>query len=353
MKTASVDSRRLRMRSARQRRFSVCRLLPLCLALFFLSATLLPVKPRLYIVGDSTACIYASSLYPRTGWAQVVQRNFITDSVLVCDSALSGRSSKSFYDEGHWTPVKNALRKGDYVIIQFGHNDEKTDDAQRGTLPATTFKQYLSIYVDDAIAKGAIPILATPIERNSWSSATVLKSTHITADGDYPQEIRDLAVAKKVTCIDATKLTKTFLEAIGRDSATRLYMNLAAGEWPNYPNGNTDNTHLQERGAKVIAQLIVDAIARQEVQPLSQWIIPPKTTALKTPSFRQAFSGVCSADAVGIRHGGSEPMIIDVAGRRLLKRTRNFADGYRIELIDGTVAARIRFGGTDASGAYH
>jgi lysophospholipase L1-like esterase len=254
------------------------------LPLFLIAATLVTTKPRLYVIGDSTASIYAASLYPRTGWAQILQSFFIADSVIVADSALSGRSSKSFYDEGHWTPVKNALRKGDYVIIQFGHNDEKTDDAARGTLPGTTFKQYLSIYIDDAIAKGAIPLLATPMMRNSWANNTTVSNSHITADGDYPQAMRDLAASKNIALIDATALTKAFFEKIGKDSTTKLFLNLAAGEWPNYPSGNTDNTHLQERGAKAVAQLIVNDIARQKISPLHAWTKGGTTALAPSPA---------------------------------------------------------------------
>jgi lysophospholipase L1-like esterase len=298
------------------------------MSVLLISATYVTTKPKLYIIGDSTACIYASSQYPRTGWAQVLQSFFMTDSVIVADSALSGRSSKSFYDEGHWTPVKNALRKGDYVIIQFGHNDEKTDDAARGTLPGTTFKQYLSIYIDDAIAKGAIPILATPMMRNSWANNTTVSNSHITADGDYPQAIRDLAAAKKIGLIDATALTKTFFEKIGKDSTTKLFLNLSAGEWPNYPSGNTDNTHLQERGAKAIAQLIVGDITRQKISPPWTWIKGGMTPVLTFQASDKtdrsspflAFKAGHKATSFFDRKTGSSPIIFDLLGRSIFLR---------------------------------
>jgi lysophospholipase L1-like esterase len=312
--------------------------------LLFISATLVTTKPRLFIVGDSTASIYALSLYPRTGWAQILQNFFITDSVIVADSAVSGRSSKSFYDEGRWTPIKNSLRKGDYVIIQFGHNDEKTDDAARGTLPGTTFKQYLSIYIDDAVAKGAIPILATPIERNNWSSNTVLKSTHITADGDYPQAIRDLAATKKIDLIDATALTKSLFEKIGKDSTTKLFLNLAAGESPNYPSGNTDNTHLQERGAKAVAQLVVNDIARQKISPLCTWIKGGSVALAQSPGTtgrscarvhqKSKYQTVMVID----RNKDASPFVPDLLGRSTASRLtsgRSYGRGIRLIRIPG------------------
>lgn len=159
-------------------------------------------------------------------------------------------------------PIRNALRKGDYVLIQFGHNDEKTDDAARGTDPFTTFQQYLSTYLDDTQAKNAIPILLTPINRNNWSGGT-LKDTH----GDYAVAIRQLAQSRKVSLVDATLLTKTYFERIGQTATTDLFMNLDPGESPNYPNGNEDNTHLQEKGARLVAQMILADLYRQNLAP--------------------------------------------------------------------------------------
>jgi lysophospholipase L1-like esterase len=218
--------------------------------------------PTVYIIGDSTASIYDSDLYPRMGWAQPLQDFFAPACATISDKALSGRSSKSFWDEGAWTPIKNALRAGDYVLIQFGHNDEKTDDAARGTDPFTSFKDYLSKYLDDTQAKGATPILLTPIQRNNWSGTTV-KDTH----GDYPVAMRQLAESRKVALVDATALTKSYFERIGQAATTKLFMVLAAGEFPNYPDGNTDNTHLQEKGARIVAQMILADLSRQNLAP--------------------------------------------------------------------------------------
>lgn len=218
--------------------------------------------PTVYVIGDSTASVYAGSLYPRMGWAQPLQDYFAPACATIQDKALSGRSSKSFYDEGAWTPIRNALKAGDFVLIQFGHNDEKITEAALGTDPFTTYEKYLSIYLDDAQAKGATPILLTSINRNSWSGG-VLQDTH----GDYPVAMRQLAQARQVSLVDATALTKTYFERIGQAATTKLFMDLAAGEFPNYPSGNTDNTHLQETGARTIAQMILADLYRQGRAP--------------------------------------------------------------------------------------
>jgi lysophospholipase L1-like esterase len=218
--------------------------------------------PTVYIIGDSTASTYASDLYPRMGWAQPLQDFFAPGCATIANKALSGRSSKSFYDEGAWTPIKTALKAGDFVLIQFGHNDEKTDDAARGTDPYTTYQQYLSIYLDDSKAKGATPILVTSICRDNWSGATV-KDSH----GNYPPAMRALAKSKGVALVDATALTKAYFERIGQTATDKLFLILTAGQFPNYPSGNTDTTHLQETGARAIARLILADLYRQGLPP--------------------------------------------------------------------------------------
>jgi lysophospholipase L1-like esterase len=212
-----------------------------------------------YVIGDSTASVYASNLFPRMGWGQPLADLFGKACAAVSDKALSGRSSKSFYDEGAWTPVRSALKSGDYVLIQFGHNDEKSDEPTLYTDPQTTYKQYLTKYITEARAKQAVPVLLTSINRNSWSG-TALKDTH----GAYPPAMRELAAALDVDLIDMTALTKQYFERLGQSETTKLFMNLAAGQFPNYPNGNTDNTHLQETGARKIGQLaLFDAYSQR------------------------------------------------------------------------------------------
>jgi lysophospholipase L1-like esterase len=214
----------------------------------------------IYMIGDSTMSVYASTLAPRMGWGQPFGTYFNAACATVVDKALSGRSSKSFFDEGAWTPVKNALQSGDYVLIQFGHNDEKNAEPTLFTDPQTTYKQFLTTYITDTRAKMATPILLTSINRNNWSTGTTLKDTH----GAYPPAVRELAAALKVDLIDLTALTKTYFERIGQAETAKLFLILAAGESPNYPTGVTDNTHLQEKGALTIGQLaMADAWAQK------------------------------------------------------------------------------------------
>jgi len=219
-----------------------------------------PDTPTLWVIGDSTASVYASTLYPRMGWAQPLQDYFTPACATVSDRAISGRSSKSFFDEGAWATVRAGLRAGDYVLIQFGHNDEKSEDPTRFTEPFGSFQQYLSIYIEEARASGATPVLLTPIQRNKWNGS-VLQDTH----GQYPEAMRQLAAAREIALVDTSALTKSYFERLGPAATTLLFMDLAAGQFPNYPDGNDDDTHLQELGARNIAQLILADLARQDL----------------------------------------------------------------------------------------
>jgi lysophospholipase L1-like esterase len=202
--------------------------------------------PTIVVIGDSTASVYGQDRYPRMGWAQPLQDFFAPACATVNDMAASGRSSKSFYDEGRWTPIRDALRKGDYVLIQFGHNDEKTDDATLYTEPFTTFEQYLTKYVDESRSKGASPVLLTPIERNYWQNGKIRES-----HGDYPAATRQLAEKSQVPLVDMTALTKSYLEKIGQSAATNDVF-LA-----------NDSTHLQEKGARTIGEIALGDLWRQ------------------------------------------------------------------------------------------
>jgi lysophospholipase L1-like esterase len=212
----------------------------------------------IYIIGDSTAAVYAQDKYPAMGWAQPLPEYFLPACATVQDKAINGRSSKSFYDEGAWTPIRAALRAGDFVLIQFGHNDEKSEDATRFTEPFGSYQAQLTTYIDDTLAAKATPILATSIERNKWNGDK-LNSTH----GDYPEAVRQLAQKRQLGLVDMTQLTHVYLERIGQSAAGKLYMHLAPGEYTAYPDGVTDDTHLQDKGAHAFAELALAELARQ------------------------------------------------------------------------------------------
>jgi lysophospholipase L1-like esterase len=217
--------------------------------------------PTLYVIGDSTAASYSMKHYPLFGWAQVLQHYFDASKLRVANRAISGRSSKSFYDSGSWTPIRESLQAGDYVFIQFGHNDQKKKDPKRYTEPTTTYTEYLQRYIDETRAAEAMPILLTSINRNSWETPKKLRDSL----GGYPDAVRKLAKSESVPLIDMHKRTTRLYQKLGQERTTRLFIYLPPSLYPAYPDGRPDNTHLQERGAYTISALAIKAIRKQRI----------------------------------------------------------------------------------------
>ncbi|GMV95183.1 MAG: hypothetical protein AMXMBFR82_49610 [Candidatus Hydrogenedentota bacterium] len=212
--------------------------------------------PRLYVIGDSTAASYPDDRHPLTGWAQVLQDYFDPACIVVDNRARSGRSSKSFLEEGAWTPIREALNPGDYVFIQFGHNDQKQEDSARYTDPATTYRAFLQQYVQETRDAGAIPVLLTSINRNGWNES----GEFVDSMSAYPDAVRVLARDLETPLIDLHRLTRERFEAIGPERTRDLFLYLEKGESPNYPDGKVDGTHLCTKGAHEISGLVAGAI---------------------------------------------------------------------------------------------
>ncbi|MFD1185174.1 rhamnogalacturonan acetylesterase [Pontibacter rugosus] len=243
-------------------------------------AAFAPVKKkpvRIYLIGDSTVADYTGNYdekdymterYPVTGWGQVFQpfmrkdslsqiRNLVkTDSVIVLDKARGGRSTRTFFEEGRWAEVYKALQKGDIVMMQFGHNDAAENKPERYT-NVTAFKEYLRLYVNQTREKGATPIILTPVNRNyPWKDGK-LGNVH----GEYPQAAKAVAKELNVQLIDLTQLSMDGFTAKGQDYVTNNYfMNLPAGKYEAYPDGQEDNTHFQPEGAKAVAQMVFNGM---------------------------------------------------------------------------------------------
>ncbi|WP_329351906.1 rhamnogalacturonan acetylesterase [Streptomyces sp. NBC_01261] len=221
---------------------------------------------HVYVAGDSTASTYTTSQAPRTGWGQALPV-FLNSNAVVVNVAKSGASSKSFIDLGRLDHILGLITKGDYLLISFGHNDEKSDDPTRYTIPATTYKSYLSQYIDKARAKGANPVLITPVERRRFNSAGVITPSH----GAYPAAMIELATAKGVPLIDLTASSTRLWNAQGVEGTKNYFMILSAGEYPNYPDGIADNTHFQAYGAIQVARLIARSLSSGAVIPAADF----------------------------------------------------------------------------------
>lgn len=216
-------------------------------------------------IGDSTMANKPDpDNNPERGWMQVLP-DFLTDSVTVKNHAVNGRSSRSFIDEKRWDSVVRKLQKGDYVFIQFGHNDQKENDPKRYTNPHTAYRQNLMRFVKEARAKEAFPVLFTSIVRRNFNANGTLVDTH----GAYPQEMRLVAQQLEVPIIDLQYLTEKLEESYGVERSKKLHLHYAAQEIPYYPEGKTDDTHLSVLGAMEVAKLAIEGL-KQEVPELSE-----------------------------------------------------------------------------------
>ncbi|MGW6929244.1 rhamnogalacturonan acetylesterase [Lentzea sp. NPDC054927] len=217
---------------------------------------------HVFVAGDSTASTYLSAQAPRTGWGQALPV-FLTSGAVAVNEALSGASSKSFIDLGRLDRILSRIKRGDYLLISFGHNDEKKEDPARYTEPSTTYKSYLSQYIDRSRAKGAKPVLVTSVERRRFTSTGTISPTH----GAYPAAMRQLAAAKDVPLVDLTASSTTLFNRAGVEGTKKYFMHLKAGQHPNYPDGVEDNTHFQATGAIEVARLVATALRDQGVLP--------------------------------------------------------------------------------------
>lgn len=211
--------------------------------------------PVIYIVGDSTV---DNNEPPFRGWGWALPQH-TAPGVTVENHAKSGRSSKSFLDEGRFDPIRAAMQPGDLLLIQFGHNDEK-DDAERHTDPDTTFPEHLSVYIDAALEKGATPVLITPVCRRYWAGNDSILYTH----GEYALAIRRLAAQRGVALLDLKKATRSMYLALGPEESAKLFVQLAPGEHPDFPNGHDDHTHSNAEGAARVCALLAELMKQNE-----------------------------------------------------------------------------------------
>lgn len=222
-------------------------------------------RPRIFMVGDSTMANKTEKEIPEWGWGMALGKFFV-DPAMIRNHAKNGRSSKSFVDEGLWQKVLDELRAGDFVIIQFSHNDEKSD-AERHTDPATTFRDFLRKYIRETRARGASPILATPVARRKFNAAGELVETH----GAYPDAIRAVAREEKVPLLDLQTATAKMLRDAGPEPSKKFFMWIEGGVYPNRPEAVHDDTHFVELGATRVAEQAARQM-RELKLPLAKWL---------------------------------------------------------------------------------
>ncbi|HZE84493.1 MAG TPA: rhamnogalacturonan acetylesterase [Puia sp.] len=218
-------------------------------------------KIKVYMVGDSTMCLYPTKQLPINGWGMPFA-NYFDSTVRIDNRARGGRSTRTFLSEGRWQPIADSLEEGDYVLIQFGHNDESSQPqyADRYT-PVPDYKTNLIKFITETRSKKAIPLLITPVSRRNFDRQGNAKETHV----EYTKAVFEIAYQYKVPVIDLDKMSRELYQQMGPDRAKWMFMELDSAEHPNYPVGRHDNTHFNEFGARRMAELVINDMKQQHI----------------------------------------------------------------------------------------
>ncbi len=213
---------------------------------------------NIFWAGDSTVKENTIVSFPQTGIGQTL-RLYLKRNVLVYDYAQNGRSTKSFIDEGRLDIIDKNIQKGDFLFIQFGHNDEKIQDPARYTDSKTTFRDNLRIYIEVARKHEAYPVLITPLYRRLFeANGKLVADTHM----DYPQAMIEVGKEEGVPVIDLCSISRTVIEEAGEELTKEWFLYVPAGKYPHFPEGKRDNTHLQYEGAVKFAGIIADEMKK-------------------------------------------------------------------------------------------
>lgn len=247
-------------------------------------------ETKVYLVGDSTVCAFSDNYYfPRYGYGTQIG-NYLDSKASIVNLALSGRSSLSFIQEANYTTLKSSIKAGDYLVIGFGHNDEKSDDASRYSEPlgsietVGSFKYNLyNYYIKVAQEAGATPILCTPVVRANSANNYAGSSGHVTNGADYSDVIVALGEETETTVINLTDMTKELYTSVGYQEAIKYHA------WTTQASGSVDNTHLNIYGAKMVAYMFASELAKTN-NPLAKYVLddikaPTEADRISNPNF--------------------------------------------------------------------
>ena len=228
-------------------------------------------KPiRLFTIGDSTMQ-YGQDIDPSydtgCGWGQVLGEFFDPTKLVVENHARSGRSTKSFINEGLWQKVLDRLRPGDYLLVQFGGNDQKKADSTRYADPETDFQNNFAKFITEAREKGAIPILATSVVRRRFDAQGQLVDTY----GPYITAVEKVGARMDVPVIDMKTATWDLVQQAGPEGSKKLFNYIAPGVCTRFPDGNRDDSHWNIDGARTVASLFVQRL-KASGHPLTQYL---------------------------------------------------------------------------------
>jgi len=230
----------------------------------------IPDEPVIYLAGDST--VVDQYYEPWAAWGQMLPRFFLP-GVVIANHAESGETTKSFIGEQRLVKIVTTIKPGDYLFIQFAHNDMKP-----GAVSLDDYKKLLVAYIAQTRVKGATPVLVTPMNRRTFDD-----SGHITNSfGPYPDAVREVAAQQKVALIDLNAMSKTLFEAMGPEGTLKAFMHYPAGSFPGQTAAISDDTHFNSYGAYELARCIVHGI-REANLPLTKFLDPA------VPDFNPAY----------------------------------------------------------------
>jgi len=239
------------------------KLFTVAISIFTLTVSLVAQKQpiTIFLAGDSTMAPKQPDKRPETGWGETLGQLFKEGTVKIDNRAMNGRSTKTFISEGRWQAIIDDLKPGDYVFIQFGHNDESKDKGERYT-PPEDYRRNLIRFVHEVRTKNGNPVLLTPVIRRKFGTNGNFVDTH----GEYPDIVRDVAKEQNVPLIDMHRKSEAMIKNLGVEDSRKLFLQLKPGENPNYPNGIEDNTHFNPFGADVMAKLAVEGIRDSKIK---------------------------------------------------------------------------------------
>lgn len=239
---------------------------------------------RVFMIGDSTMADKPLNDNPERGWGQLLPQ-FLTGDAQVKNYAVNGRSTKSFIKEGRWDSVMKYLQKDDYLVIQFGHNDAKSEDTSRYAAPKGLYRDNLVRFIKEARSKGAIPILVTPVMRRKFDDAGRFVDTH----GEYPNVVRSVATILDVPLVDLHKSSQALIEQHGVEGSKRLFLWIDPKHFKAAPEGKKDDTHFSEYGASQVASLFCAELKAKNIG-LARYLRPsayPEKLAYELPKIYQ------------------------------------------------------------------
>ena len=253
------------------------------LAVLLASAAFSLAAADIYMAGDSTMQTYRGKDAPQQGWGQRMQE-LVKDGVKVNNRSIGGRSTKNFKAEGRWQNLIREVKKGDFVIIQFGHNDGTKDKPERYADPKTEYKDNMRGFVEDVRKAGGIPVIATSIPFGIYLENGSLKPEGFL--NPYVQSAREVAAETKCDLVDLYAYADKELNVAGEKKGTQLYLVLNPGEYPNFPEGKSDRCHICFRGALFYAKAFA-LLAKQNKLPIAELFkesdVSPMDAALQEP----------------------------------------------------------------------